>query len=145
MIMTLKVTLIRGAYCCDKWVANLELEESSTLEDLHYAIQKVVGFDNDHLYCFFRSRTDRSFIREYFNDENEQIFRETVKSMFPLPVKQSLYYLFDWGDEWIFKISQSRKRPHEPVKGMTYPRMESESGIKPKQYSFADEDDDDEE
>ena len=145
MIMTLKVTLIRGRYCNDKWVANLELEESSTLEDLHYAIQEVVGFDNDHLYCFFRSRTDRSRGREYFNDENELIFSETVKSMFPLPAKQSLYYLFDWGDEWVFKISQSRKRPHEPVNGVTYPRMESESGIKPNQYSFDNDDDDDDE
>lgn len=61
--------------------------------------------------------------------------------MFPLPAKQSLFYLFDWGDEWIFKISQTRKRPHEPVKGMTYPAIESESGTKPSQYPAFDEDD----
>ena len=144
MIMTLKVTLIRGRYYNDKWVANLELEESSTLEDLHYAIQEVVGFDNDHLYCFFQSRTDRSRGRVYFDEENGLIFSETLTALFPLPAKQSLYYLFDWGDEWVFKISQSRKRPHEPVNGVTYPRMESESGIKPNQYSFVDDEDEDE-
>ena len=141
MIMTLKITLVRGRYCNDSWAANIEVDESSTLEDLHYAIQEAVEFDRDHLYCFFRSRTDRSRNREYFDEENGLTFSQPLTAMFPLPVKQSLFYLFDWGDEWVFKISQSRKRPHEPVKGVTYPRMESESGTKPNQYSFEDDDD----
>ena len=59
---------------------------------------------------------------------------KTLKDLFPLPKKQSLFYLFDWGDEWVFKISPSRKRPHEPVKRVKYPRVESKSGIKPVQY-----------
>lgn len=71
MIMTLKITLVRGLYCNGEWAANIELEESSTLEELHDAIQTAVDFDNDHLYCFFLSRTHRSRSREYFDDENE--------------------------------------------------------------------------
>ena len=134
MIITLKTTLIRGMYCEGDWSANIELDESATLEDLHDAIQKAVDFDDDHLYCFFLSRTDRSRSREYFDDENELIFTKTLKDLFPLPKKQSLFYLFDWGDEWVFKISPSRKRPHEPVKRVKYPRVESKSGIKPVQY-----------
>ena len=141
MIITLKTTLLRGMYCEGEWSANIELDESATLEDLHDAIQKSVDFDNDHLYCFFLSRTDRSRSREYFDDENELIFTKRLKDLFPLPTKQCLFYLFDWGDEWVFKISPSRKRPHEPVKGVTYPKVESESGVKPVQYS-RDEDDD---
>ena len=141
MILTLKTTLIRGLYCNGDWSANIELDESSTLEDLHYAIQKSVDFENDHLYCFFLSRTDRSRSREYFDDENGLIFSKTLKDLFPLPAKQCLFYLFDWGDEWVFKISPSRKRPHEPVKRVKYPRIESESGTKPVQYP-GDEDDD---
>ena len=140
MIMTLKITLLRGMYCKGEWAANIELDESSTLEDLHHAIQNAVDFENDHLFCFFLSRTDRSRSREYFDDENGLIFSKTLKDLFPLPAKQSLFYLFDWGDEWVFKISPSRKRPHEPVKGVTYPRVESESGVKPVQYP-RDEDD----
>ena len=141
MIMTLKITLIRGTYCKSDWSANIELDDSSTLEDLHHAIQHAVDFDNDHAYCFFQSRTDRSRSREYFDDENELIFSKTLKDMFPPPAKQSLFYLFDWGDEWVFKVSQTRKRPHEPVKRVKYPRVESESGTKPAQYPAFDEDD----
>ncbi len=141
MIITLKTTLIRGMYCKGDWSANIELDESSTLEDLHHAIQDAVDFENDHLFCFFLSRTDRSRSREYFDDENGLIFSRTLKDTFPLPAKQSLFYLFDWGDEWVFKISPSRKRPHEPVKRVKYPRMESESGTKPSQYPGFDEDD----
>ena len=141
MIITLKTTLLRGMYCEGDWSANIELDESATLEDLHHAIQEAVDFDNDHVYCFYLSRTDRSRSREYFDDENGLIFSKTLKDLFPLPTKQCLFYLFDWGYEWVFKISPSRKRPHEPVKGVTYPRIESESGVKPVQYP-GDEDDD---
>jgi len=141
MIITLKVTLIHGMYCEGEWAANIELDESSPLVDLHDAIQTAVNFDNDHLFCFFLSRTDRSRSREYFDDENGLLFSKTLKDMFPLPAKQSLFYLFDWGDEWLFKISPTRKRPYERVKGMTYPRMASESGTKPVQYPALDEDD----
>ena len=141
MIVTLKTTLVRGRYCEADWSANIEIDESATLEDLHYAIQKAVDFENDHLYCFYLSRTDRSRDREYFDDENELIFTKTLKGLFPLPKKQCLFYLFDWGDEWVFKISPSRKRPHEPVKRVKYPRVESESGIKPEQYPGEEDDD----
>ena len=141
MIITLKTTLIRGMYCNGDWTANIELEESSTLEDLHIAIQKAVKFENDHLYCFFLSRTDRSRSRDYFDDENELIFSKTLRDLFPLPPKQSLFYLFDWGDEWVFKISPTRKLPHEPVQRAKYPRVESESGVKPVQYPVYEDDD----
>ena len=141
MIVTLKTTLVRGMYCEADWSANIEIDESATLEDLHYAIQKAVDFENDHLYCFYLSRTDRSRDREYFDEEYELIFTKTLKDLFPLPAKQSLFYIFDWGDEWVFKISSSRKRPHEPVKRVKHPRVESKSGIKPVQY-FGDEGDD---
>jgi hypothetical protein len=142
MIITLKTTLIRGRYCNGDWTANIELEESSTLEDLHHAIQEAVDFENDHLYSFFLSRTDRSRSRDYFDDENGLIFSTTLSDLFPLPKKQSLFYLFDWGDEWVFKISPTRKRPREPVNRVKYPRVESESGVKPVQYP--DDEDDDE-
>ena len=130
MIVTLKITLLRNI----DWSTNIELEESATLEDLHHAVQHAVHFDNDHLYCFYMSRTDSSRSREYFDDENGLIFTKTLKDLFPLPPKQSMFYLFDWGDEWIFKISPSRKRPHEPVSRKRYPRVESESGTRPVQY-----------
>ena len=70
MIITLKITLIRASYYKNGWSADIEIDESSTLEDLHYAIQDSVEFDNDHLYCFLVSRTDRSRSRTMFDDEH---------------------------------------------------------------------------
>ena len=143
MIITLKTTLIRGLYYNynGKWTANIELEESSTLEDIHNAIQEAVDFENDHLYSFFVSRTDRSRSRDYFDDENGLIFSTTLSDLFPLPKDRCLFYLFDWRYEWVFKISPSRKRPHEPVQRVKYPRVESESGVKPVQYPSDEADD----
>ncbi len=139
MITTLKVTLVRGLYCEDGWTANIELDEASTLAELHDAIQMAVGFDNDHSFSFFLSRTDRSRTREYFHDDDESIDSKTVKDMFPLPEKQSLFYLFDWGDEWVFKISKTRKSLKPALPRVKYPRVESESGIKPVQYPADDD------
>ncbi len=139
MITTLKVTLVRGLYCEEDWTANIELDEASTLAELHDAIQMAVGFDSDHSFSFFLSRTDRSRTREYFNDDDESIDTKTVKDMFPLPEKQSWFYLFDWGDEWVFKISKTRKSLQPALPRVKYPRVESESGIKPVQYPSYDD------
>jgi hypothetical protein len=142
MIITLKITLVRGLHCQGDWSANIELDESFTLENLHDAIQEAVEFDNDHLYCFFVSRTDRSRSRTMFDDENGLVFTKKLADLFPIPKRERLFYLFDWGDEWVFKISPTRKLPHEPIKGVSYPRVECESGVKPVQYPAFDEDED---
>lgn len=96
MIITLKVTLVRGLYAKHAWSAEIELDDSSTLDVLHDTIQDAVSFDNDHLYCFFRSRTEHSRTRELFDDENGLIWETKLSDMFPLPPKQALFYLFDW-------------------------------------------------
>ncbi len=140
MIITLKITLIRGRFFENDWMANIELDDSSTLMDLHDAIQMAVDFDEDHGFSFFLSRTDRSRSREYFHGDEDSIVTKRMKDMFPLPAKKSLYYLFDWGDEWVFKISPTRKRPHEPVKDAIYPKTDSELGVKPVQYPTFDDD-----
>jgi hypothetical protein len=140
MIITLKITLIRALYYKNEWSANIEIDESSTLEDLHYAIQDAVDFDNDHLYCFFISRTDRSRSRTMFDDEDGRALPKKLKEMFPLPPDRCLFYLFDWGDEWVFKISPSRKRPHEPAKGTKYPRVQNQTGEKLVQYPQLEDD-----
>ena len=133
-IVTLSVTLQRGLHCEDDWMAEIELPNSATLDEFHGAIQAAVGFDYDHLYCFFVSRTNRSRDRVYFDHENELVFSTTLADRFPLPKGRSLFYLFDWRDEWVFKISKSRKALHAPVDGATYPRVVNQLGTKPEQY-----------
>ena len=55
MIWTLKVKLIFGLYAEESWEGTLEIDSTSTLDELHHVIQYAVGFDNDHLYEFYVS------------------------------------------------------------------------------------------
>ncbi|MFZ4539235.1 IS1096 element passenger TnpR family protein [Propionivibrio sp.] len=134
MILTLKVTLLSGSYANGPWEGMIEIDSSSTLDELHLAIQKAVNFDNDHMYEFYISRTARSGNRVRFDDENGEVFSTAIEDLYPLPDKKSLYYFFDFGDNWLFKITKSRKRDQEPCQGIEYPRLVLETGVKPDQY-----------
>ena len=133
MIITLCVKLGTA------WSVDMEYDDSTVLAEVHHAIQQAVEFDNDHLYAFFVARNERAQKRFMLDDENELVFSRELNQLFPLPDKQSLFYLFDYGDNWIFKIVPTRKRPHEPVAGIEYPRVVKETGTKPIQYSNPDD------
>ncbi len=140
MIIALEIKLLGGANFDDDWKGTIEIEASDTLEDLHYAIQKAVQFDNDHMYRFYISRTPLSRKRILFDDEEGNVLEQTVGDLFPIPDKMSLFYYFDFGDDWRFKISKSRKSVTGPLKNVTYPRLVAEVGKKPEQYADWDED-----
>ena len=112
MIITLKITMIRAFCYRYDWSADIEIDESSTLEDLHYAIQDAVEFDNDHLYCFFVSRTDRSRSRTMFDHQDGRALPKKPQDMLPLPPARYPFYLFHWRHEWVVKFSRTRLRPH---------------------------------
>jgi hypothetical protein len=134
MIWTLSVKLVRGRYAEGPWQATIALDADSTLEDLHHVIQQAVDFDNDHLYELFIARTEHSGDRIRFDDENEELFTRTIESLFPLPKDRRLYYLFDYGDSWVFQVSRTRHRPYEAEAGSEYPRLIAEQGERPRQY-----------
>ena len=113
MILALKVILLSGAYATSKWEGVIEIDSSSLLEDLHLAIQSTLNFDNDHLYEFFIARTQKSRERISFDDENGAFYERTIESLYPLPEKQHLYYLFDYGDYWIFRIAKTKTVKNE--------------------------------
>ncbi len=139
MIWTFKIELLMGAFKQSNWQATIELDSSSTLEDIHFIIQQAVDFDNDHLYEFYVSRTPTSHDKTQFDDENEEVYTTTIGSIYPLGKNKNLYYFFDYGDSWLFKLTKSRKKPHPPVKGVKYPRVLEEIGHKPDQYPDWDE------
>ena len=139
MIWTLKVTLVSGIYSTGECVRVIEIDSSATLEDLHLAIQRAVDFDDDHLYEFYCARTARSRDRERFDDENGELFSRTLTTLFPLPKDRKLFYLFDYGDSWLFSIARTRKAPSEPVAGVEYPRVLESVGDNPEQYPDPDD------
>jgi len=134
MILHIQIDLVFDLYVNGNWTGIIEIDSSSTLEDLHYAIQDAVCFENDHMYAFFISRTERSRDKQRFDDENGEIFTTMLESLFPLPKGRKLYYMFDYGDSWLFQIKRNRKKPHQSVEGVKYPRLVTEIGKKPEQY-----------
>jgi hypothetical protein len=134
MIWILKVELLFGAYAEEVWEGTIEIDSLSTLEDLHFALQDILNFDNDHMYEFYVSRTERSRDPIRYDDENELVYSVTLEDLYPLEKNKKLFYLFDYGDNWLFKITKSRKKAQEPVQGIKYPRLVEEVGIKPEQY-----------
>lgn len=139
MIMTLKVTLLFGAFATGKWQGVIEMHASSSLDELHFAIQDAIGFGNDHLYEFFIARTERSRDRVSLNEENGAVYDATIESLFPLPDRRHLYYLFDYGDCWHFRVQRISKARPEADPHLTYPRLAQETGEKPEQYPAYDE------
>ena len=134
MIWILKAELLYRHSVGEQCIRMIEIDSSAVLEDVHFAIQKAVNFDNDHLYAFYISRTDRSRDKDYLDEENGMIYEITLEELFPLEKRKQLYYLFDFGDTWLFKLSRSRKKPSAPVEGVEYPRIIESIGESPDQY-----------
>ena len=134
MIWTIKIELLFGIYAKEDWSVSIELDSMTTLEDLHFIIQDAVNFDNDHMYEFYVSRTERSRGRVIFDDENEKVYDTTLDDLYPLEKNKKLFYFFDYGDSWLFKVTKGRKKPHEAVEGTKYPRIINVEGKAPEQY-----------
>ena len=118
MIWTLKVQLLSGTYAEEECIRVMEIDSSTTLEDLHLVIQQAVDFNDDHMYEFFISRTARSQDKRRFNnmegydfEEDENVSDVTLENLFPLEKGKKLFYMFDFGDNWLFQVTRSRKKP----------------------------------
>ena len=139
MTIAFKITLLSGAYATGNWKGVIEVDSAALLDDVHLAILDALNFDNDHMYEFFTAKTERSRQRVTFDDENGDVHERTLDSLFPLPKGNRLYYLFDYGDDWLFSISKNKSPVRELGRSEALPRLVSESGEKPEQYpSFED-------
>jgi len=115
----------------------VEIKSNSTLLDLHDVIQQTVNFDDDHCFEFFigRQERDRKII---FGDADEGQFAGDLENIalgriWPLPKGCFLFYWFDFGDDWKFRIRKART-VNSPVKGVRYPRLTQKVGPDPVQY-----------
>ena len=141
MIITLELECIDGAYYEEEFKCIFEIDETTSLDDLHQDIQKLIGFDDDHMYEFFIARNPYGKRQVVFCDEEmsfqeatESIYDTTLEDVFPLEAKDSFYYYFDFGDSWIFKLKRTRHKAKAAEKGMNYPNILKTVGEKPVQY-----------
>jgi hypothetical protein len=68
-----------------------------------------------------------------YDADNGVEMAQRLSQVFPLPKDKKLYYVFDFGDCWLFKIVSLGS--HAPARrGVQYPRLVSDTGAKPLQY-----------
>ena len=142
MIITLKlesVFFFNNDEESEEWYRMIEIDSESDLEVLHLAIQDSIDFDNDHMYEFFIADSIRSSKKQRFDDENEGLWNYSVGELFPLPKHKKLFYLFDYGDSWYFRITKPRKNPTQKESGGEYPRVIKQVGKNPEQYPVYDD------
>ena len=120
------------------WEATIEIPDICSLFELHLFIQNIVKFENDHLFEFYAGRNDRNRKLEFsknsgYPDDGGEYEQIKLKDVYPLKGLK-LYYLFDFGDNWLFEIRKSRKRANiQP--NIEYPRIVYDNGVKLRQYN----------
>jgi hypothetical protein len=137
-IWTLRIKLPRMRSEC---VRVIEIKSTATFLELHEAIQAVVDFDNDHLFEFYIGRHPENIAYTIGGERDWDTFNPVrtyrnirISSVWPLPTGMKLYYLFDFGDQWLFQINKTRHKDKLIQPGIVYPRVIEARGKNPEQY-----------
>lgn len=128
---------------------DIEIGASQSLYRLGEAIVSAFGFDFDHCFGFYTGLTDATMFHaqpkyELFADMGEadpgvlSVKKTKVAQAFP-DVGHTMRFLFDYGDEWHFKVKliKTAKRAAK----VRYPRVVASRGEAPEQYPMPDDDD----
>lgn len=133
MILTLVIKCLTGE-AVTPWEIKVEVEESFTLAALHLFIQQEVAFDNDHMFEFYIAKSCFSQNRKCYPSNGKAVVDNTLADLFPLEKNHKLFYLFDYGDNWLFQISKTRNKTKPSQAGIIYPRVIELKGQVPEQY-----------
>lgn len=119
----------------------IQCSGNHTFSDLHLKIQEAFHFGNDHLYSFFMDgkRWSKKQINSPFGAEGPYA-DEVAIGHGGLCEKQTILYLFDYGDEWCFKVTVTSI--FEVDSPLEFPVITQVKGEAPEQYSYEEEWDD---
>ncbi|GAC1431253.1 MAG: hypothetical protein NVSMB65_04760 [Chloroflexota bacterium] len=118
----------------------IELRGDQTLHDLHRAIQRAFGWDDDHLYAFFLSGKAWDRASEYaspYGESGRPANRARLEQV-PLTVGRQFLYIFDFGDELRHLIKLEAITPGGVQEGVQYPRITESRGASVPQYGDPD-------
>ena len=132
-IWVMKIACVFGRYLEEKSAKICEIQARCNLEKLCYFILESFAFDQDHLHEFFMSRKGLRSRRTTINNE-----RTTLANIFPIASKNQLFMQFDFGDDWVFKITRSRKQTTFNEKSY-YPKVIEHIGNNPEQYPMCED------
>jgi len=120
---------------------DIEVEPSKSLYKLAEAIVSAFGFDFDHAFGFYnddpyaaKPRGPRYELFADMGDANPGVLgvkKTKIADAFPA-VGHSLLFLFDYGDEWRFRVKL--KATGKKVARARYPRIVATHGVAPEQY-----------
>ena len=139
-IMTIRVTFEPGTF------RDIEIAGSASLYKLAEAIIKAYDFDFDHAFGFYSKLTghyfDSAVKYELFADmgepsEGAQSVKKTSVAEAYAKDKAKLFFMFDYGDEWLFKTERVASGPKVPK--VKYPRVVKSEGEAPEQYPDVEE------
>ena len=133
-ILTIKIACVFGGYLEGKSEKICEVQSTYTLKALCDFILESFEFDNDHLHEFFISRQPIRSQRTVIEDE-----LTTLQEIFPVEKNSYLFMHFDFGDDWVFKISHLRQKPKILEDISSYPRIIEHIGKNPEQYPMYEE------
>src|SRR5512134_1962308 len=93
---------------------DIEISSDDSLYDLAEAIVQAFAFDFDHAFGFYSGLTRKTMMQaqpryELFADMGEATDAKSVKKTsvaraFP-KVGKKMLFLFDYGDEWLFRVA----------------------------------------
>lgn len=95
-----------------------QVPASITLRKFHKVIQRVMGWEDYHLYSFEKGgivfgRPDPDFTRDTINDNSVSLYCLLKRK------GDQLTYVYDFGDNWQHRVSLQRMLPENP--DMKYP------------------------
>lgn len=108
-----------------KWSKTIDVKDDFTLHELHRLILNLVDFDDDHLHEFYVGKNPRSKPSEVPDDAR-------LNEIYPI-TGLKLYYLFDFGANWLFEIKKERKKIAFDD-SQNYPVLVESTGVNPDQY-----------
>ena len=102
----LKITLVGSQPCIWRKVV---VPSNITLEDLHYVIQNVMSWENDHLHMFCLGKDILTAPTDPFMPDSEEESL-VLKDYLPLANRRKpLSYIYDFGDDWTHEITLEDK------------------------------------
>ena len=120
---------------------DIEIDSGKSLAKLAEAIVRAFDFEFDHAFGFYPDTKGRAVMRgrpayELFADmgeatETQSVRKTRIDDAFR-EVGQAMTFLFDYGDEWLFRVELTglgRKAAKA-----RYPRVLAKAGSSPVQY-----------
>ena len=105
-------------------IRDFEIEANSSLNDLHYYINKSFGFNGTELACFYKSNSKWEQGEELplidLNEENQSLAKILINEILTDSLKQ-LIYVYDFFKLWTFYIQVVEEV--EIVENQNYPRL----------------------